>query len=482
MKRAEDPRSAPPFGGALRRLRAVGGLGSGLAARYWLSKLRGLFTSEARRKALLDAYHAESARRVVATMGQMKGAIMKLGQIASYVSDGLPQEYRALLATLQAQAPPVDFDAIRHELERELGAPVAERFRSLEPVPLAAASIGQVHRGVLHDGRAVAVKVQYPGVDAAIRADLANVSWLYTLVGALYRNLDPGPVVDELRERILEELDYANEARNQRAFAELWADHPLVKVPAVIASHSTARVLTAELAGGHDFAWLCAQPDEQRQRAAEVMYRFVWCSMFRHRAFNGDPHPGNYRFHADGSISFLDFGCVKFFDAATARGMRALHEHHLSGDRAAFRRQLVEFGFITADSPVSTELYYEYMGFFYEPFRHDREFTFSRAYTSSSLAHVFDRNDPRYGEIPKQSNMPRDFVFLNRLQWGLWPLLAELGARNHWHDIHREYICGAEPTTALGRVFAEAWARWREKRGVPEGAEVWLEREGPRWA
>ena len=121
------------------------------------------------------------------------------------------------------------------------------------------------------------------------------------------------------------------------------------------------------------------------------------------------------------------------------------------------------------------------MGFFYEPFRFDREFTFTREYTSSSLAHVFDRNDPRYGEIPKQSNMPRDFVFLNRLQWGLWPLLAELGARNHWHGIHREYIDEAEPATELGRVFASSYARWRDKRGVPDGAQVWLERDGPRF-
>ncbi|MEX2209179.1 MAG: AarF/ABC1/UbiB kinase family protein [Myxococcota bacterium] len=471
---------APP-GGALRRLRLLGGLGSGLAGRYGLSKLRGLFRSETRRKALLDAYHAESAKRVLETLGQMKGAIMKLGQIASYASTDLPEAYRTLLAQLQAQAPPVAFAAIRHELERELGASVEERFRTLDPVPLAAASIGQVHRGVLLDGREVAVKVQYPGIDLAIRADLTNVGWLYGAVGALYRNLDPGPVVEELRARILEELDYANEARNQRAFAELWADHPLVKIPDVIASHSTARVLTSELVGGHDFAWLCAQPDALRQRAAEVMYRFVWCSMFRHRAFNGDPHPGNYRFHADGSVSFLDFGCVKYFDEAIARGMRELHQHHLAGDRPSFRRQLVEFGFITDDAKVSTELYYEYMGFFYEPFRNDCEFTFTREYTSSSLAHVFDRNDPRYGEIPKQSNMPRDFVFLNRLQWGLWPLLAELGARNHWHGIHREYIDGAEPATELGRVFADRYARFREKRSVPERAQVWLERDGPRF-
>ncbi len=470
-----------PTRSAFGRLRALGGLGSKLGAGFALAKLRGLFVRKARRKALLDAYHAESAKRVLATMGQLKGAIMKLGQIASYVSTDLPPEYRALLARLQTSAPPVDFSAIRVELERELDAPVEALFRSLDPAPLAAASIGQVHRGVLHDGREVAVKVQYPGIDEAIRADLDNAGWLYGMVGALYRNLDPGPVVDELRARIGEELDYANEARNQRAFAELWADHPLIRIPPVIASHSTARVLTSGLVGGHDFTWLRAQPDAVRQRAAEVLYRFVWGSMFRHRAFNGDPHPGNYRFHEDGGVSFLDFGCVKYFDEATARGMRAIHQYHLAGDLAGFRRQLVAFGFIRDDAPVSTELYYEYMGFFYEPFRYDREFTFTPEYTSSSLAHVLDRNDPKYGEIPKQSNMPRDFVFLNRLQWGLWPLLAELGARNHWHGIHREYIDDAEPATALGRLFAEAYARWREKRGVPPGAQVWLERDGPRF-
>jgi predicted unusual protein kinase regulating ubiquinone biosynthesis (AarF/ABC1/UbiB family) len=469
---------APPRSAA-RRVLALGGLGSRLGLALGIAKLRGLFVSRARRRKLLDAYHAESAQRVLDTMGHMKGAIMKLGQIASYVSTDLPDEYRALLAQLQTQAPAVDFEAIRVEVERELGAPLQRRFRALDPAPLASASIGQVHRGVLLDGREVAVKVQYPGVDEAIRADLANAGWLYSAVGALYRNLDPGPVVEELRARIFEELDYENEARNQRAFAALWADHPLVRIPDVIASHSTARVLTSELVRGHDFAWLCAQPDALRQRAAEVLYRFVWCSMFRHRAFNGDPHPGNYLFHPDGSVTFLDFGCVKYFDEATARGMRELHQHHLAGDLPAFRRQLVAFGFIPDDAPVSTELYYEYMGFFYEPFRHDREFTFTRAYTSGSLAHVFNRNDPRYGEIPKQSNMPRDFVFLNRLQWGLWPLLAELGARNHWHGIHREYIEGAEPATELGRVFARCYARFREKRGVPDGAEVWLERDGP---
>jgi predicted unusual protein kinase regulating ubiquinone biosynthesis (AarF/ABC1/UbiB family) len=151
------PRASAPPRGALRRLIELGHLGSRLSTSLALAKVRGLFAREARRKALLDAHHAESAKRVLATMGQMKGAIMKLGQMASYVSDGVPEEYRALLASLQTQAPALDFAAIRAEIERELGDRASALFRELDPEPLAAASIGPVHRGVLRDGREVAV-------------------------------------------------------------------------------------------------------------------------------------------------------------------------------------------------------------------------------------------------------------------------------------------------------------------------------------
>ena len=475
MKRSDVPPQS-----ALARLRAVGRLGSGLGLAFAWTKLRGLFAREARRRELVERYHAESARRVLETAGRMKGALMKLAQMASYVSDSLPPQYRTLLAQLQSNAPPLEWEAIRNALERELGASARDLFAELDPVPLAAASIGQVHRGRLRDGREVAVKIQYPGIDAAIRADLDNVDWLYAMVGAFYPALETGPVVEELRARLGEELDYANEARNQAAFAELYAEHAEIRVPAVIASHSTKRVLTMELARGGDFAWLRAQPESVRQRAAEIVYRFVWGSMFRHRAFNGDPHPGNYRFGDDGSVTFLDFGCVKFFDARTTEAMRALHLHHLAGDRDSFRAELVGLGFMGEDAAISPELYYDYMGFFYEPFSRDVEYTFTTEYTSRSLAHVFDSRDPRFGQVPKQSNMPRDFVLLNRLQWGLWPLLAELGARNHWHRIHREYIEGAPPSTPLGVTFAAAERRWRSKRGVRPDAELWLEPDGPR--
>lgn len=466
--------------GARRRLAQVSALASGMPLRVVWARLRGLFVSRVRRQALLDQCHERNAARALETMGQMKGAMMKLAQMVSYVSEDVPEAYRKQLAALQANAPAMDFDVIAVELERELGSPLAASFAEIDPEPLAAASIGQVHRATLPSGEPVVVKVQYPGVEEAIRGDLKNVAWLHPLLGAVYPALETGPIVEELRDRILEELDYETEARNQRAFAELWAGHPLVRVPRVCESHSTGRVLTSAYAEGHDFTWLQAQPDAVRQRAAEVLYRFVFASMLHHRAFNGDPHPGNYRFDAEGRVTFLDFGCVKYFTAAITGGIRRLHCAYLDGDLPAMRRAVEGLGFLSEDTQISTELYREYMGYFYRPFARDEEFEFTSEYTSRATAHVMNMGDPRFGEVPKKSNMPRDLVFLNRLQWGLWPVLASLRARNQWHRIHGEYIRDASPSTELGRVFADHRSRWRAERGFSPDGPVWLEPGGVR--
>ena len=410
----------------------------------------------------------------------MKGAMMKLAQMVSYVSDDVPEAYRAQLAVLQASAPSMDFEVIAVELERELGAPLDGLFAELDPKPLAAASIGQVHRATLHTGERVVVKVQYPGVDAAIRGDLRNVSWLHPILGAIYPALETGPIVEELRERILEELDYEREAASQRAFAELYEDHPHVHIPIVYDRYCTARVLTTEYSEGHDFAWLVSQPDDVRQRAAETLYRFVFGSMLSHRAFNGDPHPGNYLFRDDGRVTFLDFGCVKYFERASTEGIKSLHCAYLDEDLSAMRRSVEALGFLSDGADISTELYREYMGYFYRPFARDEPFEFTPEYTTRATAHVFNMGDPRFGEVPRKSNMPRDFVFLNRLQWGLWPVLATLRARNEWHRVHCEYIRDSAPSTEMGRAFAEYRRTWKAARGVEPNAPVWLSPAGIR--
>jgi predicted unusual protein kinase regulating ubiquinone biosynthesis (AarF/ABC1/UbiB family) len=216
-------------GSTTRRAARFGALTSTLSLRYLWTKLRARFAHRERRQAIIDAYHVHSAEQVVALMGDMKGLLMKLGQILSFVSDDVPEEYRVMLRQLQTSSPPMDFALAREVIEAELRAPVTKLFRALDTEPMAAASIGQVHRARLVTGEEVAVKVQYPGVDAAIRADLTGMSLLNSLLGMLSPGLDPAPVAAELRERISEELDYIREAANQQAF------HPYpARVPGIL--------------------------------------------------------------------------------------------------------------------------------------------------------------------------------------------------------------------------------------------------------
>jgi predicted unusual protein kinase regulating ubiquinone biosynthesis (AarF/ABC1/UbiB family) len=289
--------------GRVGRMAQLSRLAAGFSASWLGARLRRLFARGERRQRIDDAARQRNARRLAETMGDMKGAFMKLGQMMSFVTDAIPAEYREMLAKLQADAPPLDFPSIRDVLETELDAPLERTFAGFDEEPLAAASIGQVHRATLPDGREVAVKVQYPGIATAIAGDLANAGVLYRLMGLMYPSLDPVPIVEELRARISEELDYELEARHQSAFAELYRGHPYIRIPEVVADYSTARVLTSELVSGDSFATAETASEEDRNRYSEVLYRFVFGSSLRFRVFNGDPHPGNYKFHPGGAIT-----------------------------------------------------------------------------------------------------------------------------------------------------------------------------------
>ena len=440
--------------GRVGRLARLGSLGARLSASRVGATLRRLFASRDRRVRIDEARRHADAALVTQTMGEMKGALMKLGQMLSFIHDDIPVEYRAALASLQAAAPPMDFALLRDVAENELGKPLERAFARFEAAPLASASIGQVHRARLPDGREVVVKIQYPGVAEAIAADLANASVLYRFVGMMYPALDPKPVVEELRSRITEELDYAREAVNQAKFATRWAGHPFVRIPAVVGSHSTARVLTSELASGRRFIEALDAPQELRDRWGEVIYRFVFSSIIRAGMFNGDPHPGNYLFGDDGAVTFLDFGCVKYFPDAMLRDWRALVRAHLGGEPATFRKQLVTLGFFPESSSLDADRLFKYFGFFYEPFSRDRTFTFTKEYTARSLRMVF-APDGEFTGMTKQMNMPPDFVFVNRIQWGVYSILSSLRASGNFHRIHREYLFGEAAATEMGRAEEE---------------------------
>ena len=395
----------------------------------------------------------------------MKGALMKLGQMASYLDEGLPEPLRLALAQLQSNAPPMSPELAESVIESELGAPPAQVFTEWDPEPIAAASIGQVHRAVIVDPgtsqeRAVAVKVQYPGVDEAISADLRNADLLGTVLRQGFGGLDPAEMVSEIKERLTEELDYRREADNQRRFAEFYRGHPRIHVPEVVDHLSTARVLTTELVDGHTWAELLTWDQTERDRAAETIFRFIFRSLYTMRAFNGDPHPGNYLFHGDGRVTFLDFGLVKEFDPTEMETFEtmvrlAAVEHDVPG----FRSVLEEAGMLLGDAPVDTDEVGGYFSHFYEPVSTDREMTWTPAYAASIVRHTFDRSSP----ISQYATVPRAFVFIQRINLGLYALLGELGARGNYRRIAEELwpFMGSAPSTPLGQDEAE-WLDGRQ--------------------
>jgi predicted unusual protein kinase regulating ubiquinone biosynthesis (AarF/ABC1/UbiB family) len=430
---------------------------------HWtVLKARGRRATEEQRARLEAQFAIRTAEDVAAVLGGMKGAIMKAGQMLSFIADGLPPEAQAALATLQADVPPMAPSLAEGVIRDELGMGPDRLFLDWDAVPVAAASIGQVHRAVMPDGRVVAVKVQYPGVDKAIRSDLDNAELLYGLFASFaLKNLDVKALVDELRARMADELDYRHEAACQQEFADRYAGHPFFRVPNVVPERSSQRVLTSEWADGMRWdEFLATATAAQRQQAGEVLMRFAQGSIHRHGVFNGDPHPGNYRFHADGTVTFLDFGLVKRWSPGEFDRLTPVLDAILNDDAQALVATLVKAQFLPADHGLAAELVSEYVRTTYEPFLAD-EFTYTRSWTAQALSTVIDLQG-KYGEVVRQLNMPTSYVILDRVVWGVSALLGRLGATNRWRGILAEYRKGAAPTTELGRL-ERAWREGRER-------------------
>ncbi len=397
-----------------------------------------------------------SSARVAAGLGRMKGLAMKVGQYVSFALPDLSPEIRDALAVLQTFSPPRPFEAIAAVIETELGRPVDSAFRDFERGPVAAASIGQVHRARLPDGTRVAVKVQYPDVAEAVRADLANAALLVRTVRLLVPGLDAEGVAAELRERLLEELDYRAEARWQAAFGQRYAGHPFVAVPAVMASHSAARVLTTAFAEGRDFPEVLRDPGPVRSRHGEILFRFLLRCVLRDGTFVADPHPGNYRFDAAGArTTFLDFGCVKALPAATRNALRELCRGALDGDRGLVRAAAQDLGLLRPG--VDGEAVVSAFSHLYAPFRRDASEPFPPVLSAPAFRAAAGTG---FSEVRRDLRVPAELPFVNRTVVGLYSVLARLGASANWHRIAREYAFGEPPSTELG----EAERAWEQRR------------------
>ena len=429
---------------------------------YATNSARQVFADAARREELKSERQLRTATEVAEALGSMKGALMKLGQLASYLDGGMPQPVRDALATLQQDAPPMAPELAAQVVTDELGAPPSVIFEEWDPVPIAAASIGQVHRAMTRDGVAVAVKVQYPGVDQAIRSDLDNTASLLAMARMVFPGLDAEPLVGELRARLVDELDYRLEADSQQRFAQAFAGHPFIHIPAVRTDLSSGRVLTTELVTGSRYDEVVAWSQEERDLAGETIFRFVFGCLYRLHGFNGDPHPGNYLFHGGGRVTFLDFGLVKWFEPSDVALLAQMVDTIVFREDAhAFRSAVEAAGFLKPAPSLSDEQVVEHLSHYYQMVLRPGRSTCTPEYASETIRRFFDAGN----EVVRHANVPPPFVILQRINLGLYAVLAGLRATADWRRVAEEIWpwISAAPSTDLGRAEA-AW------RAAPEGA------------
>jgi predicted unusual protein kinase regulating ubiquinone biosynthesis (AarF/ABC1/UbiB family) len=452
------------------RVRRSTRLGSALglqATRYAGTKAAGLARSEEEARERLEARHLETALKIASTLGEMKGAAMKLGQLASFIdTEFLPPEYAEIyqeqLAKLRTSAPPMPWESVEKVLVEEYrDETLDELFAEIEPQAFAAASIGQVHRANLHDGRRVAVKVQYPGVAEALEADLANMGTIIRLAKALAPGLDPRAIARELRERVLEELDYEYEAQSQRAFARGYRGHPFIYVPDVLTRLSRRRVLVTEYVEGLDFEAVKALPAEERSRFGEIVYRFAFGSIYHLQHFNADPHPGNYILMPDGRVAFLDFGMTKKLDPEQIELEQRAVDAGVRRDPDALRKALHDLGFVKNPSKLDCQRLMEHVMVVGGWYMEDRE----HEITARRVMKVIEStSDPRseYYDLMRRESVPAEELMGRRMETGVLAVLAQLHAKRNWHRIMREWVYADPPATELGE---QEW-EYFESRGI----------------
>jgi predicted unusual protein kinase regulating ubiquinone biosynthesis (AarF/ABC1/UbiB family) len=457
-----DREPAPPPTSRLSRTGRFGGLVAGQSLRWAGTRAANVLRSEDAAEAATGERAAALAKELVAQLGQMRGAAMKIGQVLSTIDfTAIPEsereEFKRTLAALRDDVKPLPFRRMKKLIETELGGPLDAHFADFEEEAFAAASIGQVHRARTRDGRDVAVKVQYPGVAEAVETDLRNLTLVLPLVKRLAPGLDARALVGELRERIAEELDYEIEAQYHRAVERAWRGHPFVHVPRVDTGLSSRRVLVTELLRGRRFEEVKALDDAARDRFGEILFRFFFGTLLHTHRCPGDPHPGNYLLLDDGRVGFLDFGLMRVIPPDYLAAEQALAQAVVAGNADAVHAGLATLGYLPRPDEFEPE---RLLG----QLRTAGEWYFTPGYrrlTPQYVAEQVERGSsprsPYFDELRRQT-LPPQALLMRRMEGLVFSVLGELRAGGDWGALAFEYFAESPPTTPLGEQDAAFWA------------------------
>jgi predicted unusual protein kinase regulating ubiquinone biosynthesis (AarF/ABC1/UbiB family) len=377
----------------------------------------------------------------------LRGVAAKVGQMASYVDgivpEGQREAYELALRKLRDQAPTSTSAEIRALVELELGARISELFVDWEDEPVASASIGQVHRARLADGRVVAVKVQHPGIAKAVESDLENVGMLESMIGTLVgKGVNSRGILNEVKTRFREELDYRLEARRQSEFAQLFRGDPQIFVPPVISERSSLRVLTSEFVSGATLDEAANGSEAERRAYAEALWRFVFKGNLVGGMFNADPHPGNYVFQAQGRIAFLDFGCVQPIHGGRLGPARALHRAAVARDELSFAQQVRVI--METRGGLYEEMAIAYSRRCFEPL-FSSPYRVSREFVRKLVAEIGEMKQVMFKKGGNFVPLPEGMVFMNRLQFGFYSVLARLDVEVDYAAVERAFMAGVTP-------------------------------------
>lgn len=419
----------------------LAGMTASVAGRYAADKVIGTFASDEKNAERLSRSYNKMADDIADTLGELKGAVMKVGQIASQTQDFLPAEFSKALQKLQKEAPPIDYEIIAEQIKSELGSRPEDLFASFSTTPYAAASIGQVHEAVTHDGQTVIVKVQYPGVDESCDSDLKHLRTTLKLGGLLKIPKESvNALFAEIRERIHEELDYENEAHNILAFRKFHRNDHWVKIPSVLTHLSSRRVLTLERVDGDHIEEVSA--DKYSQETINLIGHRIFTMMadqlFKFQCIHGDPHAGNFAFRPDGSIVMYDFGCVKYLKPEIVDAYRAALIAGIDEDYCTLDQRLIDLGVRVEAKPAIDEDYYAmWRDIFIKPFSSTGE---PYDYAEANLHKLVARNASSVFKYLDSFKPPVDSIFIDRMIAGHYWMMKRMGVQAAFRGELEKYL------------------------------------------